>query len=688
MLYTLQNQYYSTALLLLHSGANPNLKNSNGWSPLHFTASDGQMELTELLIEKGARIDEKDADSWTPLMLAAYMGNNNIYDYLLLHGADKELKNKDGNAASILTDRYFDSIEYNRKLMYQYKNSGDYEKAILYAQKVLLHLEKEYGTQHEEYATALNNLAFLYSNLGDYSTAEPLYKKALDIRKKVLGVEHPDYARSLNSLAELYYYMGNYAAAEPLFKQALEIRKKSLGAEHPDYATSLNNLAALYYEMGNYPAAEPLYQQALEIKKKALGVEHPDYATSLNNLAALYKRMGNYPAAEPMYQQALEITKKAQGVVHPDYATSLNNLAALYERMGNYPAAEPMYQQALEIRKKVLGEEHPGYARSLNSLAALFISNGQPKKAEPYMLAANEILLNQLNIGYQFLSEAEAQLYYTTIAYQFEINNSFIVGRGKDNPSLATLSLNNELALKGASLQASIRMRQSIQDSGDSVLIGTFNQWIGIKIRINDQNNLPIIKRTANVDSLETVANTLEKDLIRSSQVFKGLQASLGIQWKDVQNRLLEKEAAIEFINFQYHNGKKWTDSTQYVALIVRPGDEYPQFINLFEEKQLYEILYYADAPKGRQIRRAITPEIMLQVYELAWQPIEKYLSGVNTVYLSPSGLLTTIPFQALMKDNTTCLIDSLDIQYLLSTRELAIEKPMKESAEPLTAAL
>ncbi|MCX6223525.1 MAG: tetratricopeptide repeat protein, partial [Bacteroidia bacterium] len=611
-----------------------------------------------------------------------------------------------------------------------YYSTGNYAAAEPLIKKSLEIREKVFGKEHRSYATSLNNLGLLYCSMGNYSAAEPLLRRALEIGKKVLGEEHPDYVNSLNNLGMLYDLTGNYFAAESLYQQALAIRKKVLGAGHPDYATSLNNLAGLYVSMGNYAAAEPLYQQALEIRKNVLGEKNSDYASSLNNLAVLYESMdnymaaeplykqamkifrktlgkahpsyasslnnlaefysgrGNYTTAEPLYRQALEIRKKNLGVAHPDYGQSLNNLAVLYNVMGNYAAAEPLFKEALEIRKKGLGVEHPDYAQSLNNLAGLYQNNGQPAKAEPLILEANSILMNQLNKGYQFLSETEAQLYYSSVSDQFEMNNSFIAGRQKASPSLAIQSLNNELALKGATLASSIRMRQAVLESGDSIVVGTFNQWIGVKEQINFLYNRPVEKRYANMDSLEGVANTLEKELIRKSQVFGNMQSSLGIQWKEVQKGLSENEAAVELINFRHYNGKKLTDSTLYAALIVRPGYEYPRFVSLFEGKQLFDLLNYTDEAKDRFFRKSYTPEILKEVYKLTWQPLEEYLTGVNTVFLSTSGLLTTVPFQALMKSNTNCLIDSLDIHYLLSTRELAIEKPMKESAEPLTAAL
>ena len=228
---------------------------------------------------------------------------------------------------------------------------GRYQEALPFAEEALRLSEQEFGLDHPNVATSLNNLAVLYKSQGRYADAEPLHQRALAIRETALGPEHPLAAQSLNNLAGLYQAQGRYAEAEPLYQSSLVIWQKALGPEHPDVAMSLNNLAGLYDAQGRYDEAEPLYQSSLAIAESALGPEHPDVAGSLNNLAALYGAQGRHAEAEPLYQRALAIVEKALGPEHPHVAASLYNLAALYEAQGRYAEAEPLYQRALAIRE-------------------------------------------------------------------------------------------------------------------------------------------------------------------------------------------------------------------------------------------------------------------------------------------------------------------------------------------------
>ena len=248
--------------------------------------------------------------------------------------------------------------------------------------------EKALGPEHPDVATDLNNLASLYHDQGRYAEAEPLYERALAIDEKALGPDHPDVATSLSNLAVLYKAQGRYAEAEPLYERALAIDEKAFGPEHPDVATSLNNLASLYHDQGRYAEAEPLVERARAIREKALGPEHPAVATSLNNLALLYQDQGRYAEAEPLYERALAIDEKALGPEHPDVATSLNNLASLYHDQGRYAEAEPLVERARAIREKALGPEHPAVATSLNNLARLYDDQGRYAEAEPLYVRA------------------------------------------------------------------------------------------------------------------------------------------------------------------------------------------------------------------------------------------------------------------------------------------------------------
>lgn len=576
-----------------------------------------------------------------------------------------------------------ESVEYAQSLHnlgYLNWRMGNNEKAEIYYLEAKAIKEKAGKREAPDFAQTLNNLAAVYVGLGSYEKAEPLYLEAKEIREKVLGKLSPDYAQSLNNLALLYWDLGHYEKAESLHLEAKAIREKIVGKEHLDYAQSLNNLAALYTDMGNYQKAEPLHLESNDIQKKKLGTEHPDYALSLNNLAALYIQMGDFAKAEQIHLESNAIMEKALGKEHPHYSANLANLGNMYLDMGNYQKAEPLLLEAGAIREKTLGKEHPDYARSVNILGILYRETGDYKKAVSLSLEALSIRekvlgkdhpdfsksLNDLALAYwasgnftvagpaireagkskkalllkasRYLSEQELASY--TAKFYIELNQGFSFARY--DPAVAGDWYDNTLFFKGFMLNTASRANTlALNDPASSEIYLRFKSF---HRRLGLEYTKPIAER-ADVAALESQANALEKELVRSVAGFG--EAIRQVGWQEVQKALKPGEAAIEFIRFNYYNPKT-TDSVLYAALLLKPGMEVPDFITLFEEKQLQSILSPLATQGSSGLNELYGGKAGHALYQLIWSPIEPQLGAVKTIYLSPAGLLHRLNLTAI----------------------------------------
>jgi ankyrin repeat protein len=77
--------------LLLEAGAEADVRDATGWTPLIYVASSGQAPLLELLLGAGCDVDAVaagDPARWTPLTRAAYRGHAHAVRRLLDAGAD------------------------------------------------------------------------------------------------------------------------------------------------------------------------------------------------------------------------------------------------------------------------------------------------------------------------------------------------------------------------------------------------------------------------------------------------------------------------------------------------------------------------------------------------------------------------------------------------------------------------
>ena len=73
--------------------------NKPGWTPLHYAATKGHLDVMELLFANNAYIDAESPNGTTPLMMAAQYGSTAAVKRLLDEGADPTLKNQLGLSA-------------------------------------------------------------------------------------------------------------------------------------------------------------------------------------------------------------------------------------------------------------------------------------------------------------------------------------------------------------------------------------------------------------------------------------------------------------------------------------------------------------------------------------------------------------------------------------------------------------
>ena len=84
--------------LFLDYNADVRVCDGNGYTPLHFAAQNGLLELARTLLERNADVNfQNNHGSTTPLLLASELGHSNVVQLLLDHNADLYLRDDDGD---------------------------------------------------------------------------------------------------------------------------------------------------------------------------------------------------------------------------------------------------------------------------------------------------------------------------------------------------------------------------------------------------------------------------------------------------------------------------------------------------------------------------------------------------------------------------------------------------------------
>lgn len=552
--------------------------------------------------------------------------------------------------------------------------------------KEAMRIDKEFFSEnHQIYGTDLHNIAQLYQSMGRYNLAEPLLIEAIKIFTKSDDTNPLLYGNAIASLGMLYLNMGRFVQALPLMQEAMQIEKNTLGENHPSYGIRLNNLAQLYSNMGRYDEAVSLMRESIRLNKESTGDDNPEYAILLNNLAQLYHTLGNYQQSESIMKEVIKIDKKNLGENHSSYAMALNNLALLYQEQGAYEQAEPLLKEALSIFLLKGGELSDKYRISLDNLALLYRAMAKDDQVEFLLKKSYEILKSQIKLNSGFLSEKEVEQFSATFFFKLDIYQSINIDLVNDHLSTGKFAFDIELYRKGALLRSAKGLRSIIFESNDTLMINDFTRLISLRKQIDRLYSIDSLQRYQDLKTLEMNAAGLEKNLTKKSKDYRKIKLEQEMTWTDIQKSLKQGEAAIEFTSFRYYD-KRWTDSTYYCAIILQPDYQYPKMIFLFEERELKKVLsewtkeYSAQGisqlynlSRGYDSVGVIItgndPSNFL--YNLIWKPIDTLMTGVNTVWYSPSGLLNRIAFNAITNDKGNKLSDLYQLNFLTSTREL-----------------
>ncbi|MCK6695539.1 MAG: tetratricopeptide repeat protein, partial [Thermoanaerobaculia bacterium] len=362
--------------------------------------------------------------------------------------------------------------------------------------------------------------------------------------------------------------------------------------------------------------------------------------------------------------------------------------------------AGPLFESAKTALSAGRGKNHPEYAACLFSQGCYYARQGKTEQAIAALSEVNSIEQKLVKDGCTYLPERELQLLADKTRRSAAFMNSWLAKQtGSNSTALAALSYDNALFDKGFLLQARLAVDQAVAqaDSGTQAL---FARWKDLQRHLAVQYTSPL-HDSAYIAGLETQAGQLEKELTRKAAALG--QAQRQPKWPEVQAQLRPGEVALEFVHFQQLFPQATDPETSgYAALLLKPGAKQPEFIPLFEEKQLDSLFdqtsvrkndyvnnLYAVAERGA--RPVGKPQKTL--YELIWQPLEKEMEDVKTIYFSPSGLLHRLNLGAIpipVGDESLerpTLADRYRLVQLGSTRTIADYGPEASGPQSSTAA-
>lgn len=590
---------------------------------------------------------------------------------------------------SILGSDNSDYLDSYEMLGFLYENLNKYDYALKVFNEVL---QTRKNNKNKSYIVTFSNIIRVKCSIDDdidYDYLENLCKKYLSETENILGKKDPFYLIGLFYLASFYEHNNVLYLAEKKYEEIIDIKKNILKEDINSIYPTYESLANIYNEEGNYQFAERIHQFVLD-KKVENNLSKYEIARSYNNLAIVYMNQFKYNLALSNYLLAIELIEKENSLERQDYATYLNNIGLLYIKLEKYEVAENYLFKALEIHEKISGQFSNGYLMVCSNLGALYEKLDRCKDAESYYLISINNSQNKnsanfkdrfLNLSkvYQCLNDIDNEKKYLIKSSEFFINNlssiiynysnyqtelilndivnsknfplSFLNRNTKDK-EIAGFALNEELILKNLSVKNQNRIKNYIKKSNNDTLKMTYNEYIQNKKILLKLNELDKLNRPKEYDELVLKTEELEKYLVQNSTVFSHNKILTPITFNQIYNQFKNDEIFINIVSYNYYD-KGITDSILYSAFILKKDSQFPQFIPLFEEKQLNTIL---EQNKNLSDRSKIDINYQEKALSnLLLKPIENELKGISTIYLSLSGLTHQINVAALpVNDNQT----------------------------------
>ena len=262
-------------------------------------------------------------------------------------------------------------VEEYIRLAREYKQRGEYHKAIEFQKEVLAVTAKFSGVKNLHTASSYNSLALLYAEIEEYNESLKLQQKSLEITQELLEENHPDTATNYFNLARLYHKMGDYNRSLELHQKALNIRVELLGKAHIETYYSFVGMIKLFITLEQYKSASDFLLKIIDTVEK---VKPKDiYLANLyDDLGILSYELEEYDSVLPLLEKALELKKEWHGENHLTVAMSYSDIGGFHYRVTKeYSLAYGYMEKALKIRKKFLPETHELVVEMVEALEVL-----------------------------------------------------------------------------------------------------------------------------------------------------------------------------------------------------------------------------------------------------------------------------------------------------------------------------
>ncbi len=576
---------------------------------------------------------------------------------------------------SAIPNPEYNPITASQELASVYLKIGKYNETETILTKAIKQNSRQYGESSQKLIQPLVEFGRLQLIKGDYPKAEEYARKALHISETTYSKYSTKNVPATLLLGELYEAIGDYDKSEEFYLQSINILENQFGRAHVDVATTISRLAIVkFYNNSDSPEEiEKLLFEAKETIGKRFSTISPIYADLLKDMANFFISEGKLEDAFSFLAQSETIWKNKVGRRNNIKAADIHILRGdIFYRQKEYKDAEKEYKSSQKLNEKFFNDQHPEYVKATAKLSKVYYMDGNQRKAKTTIEEVIKIYDTFISDYFPSLSEREKTKYWNTIKSDYDYYNTIALNSYDRYPEMIEQVFNNTIKTKGLLLNNSIKMRERILNTTDSLLINRYFEWINKKEILTKaiaMSNEQLAEIGINLSELSKNVELIEKELSQKSELFSQGYENQNFNWEQIKNTLKENEVAVEMVRFRYFD-HFLTDSIIYMALVLKNDkNSKPSFVVLNNGKDLESKFF-------NYYRNSIKYKIRDQYsYNKFWAPLEREIGDNNTIFFSPDGVYNQINLEAIPLEEKGYLIDKSNIILVGNTKDLYTSK-------------
>lgn len=524
---------------------------------------------------------------------------------------------------------------------------------------------------------------------GDYVAAEECYVRACLYTDTLLGqtsrIRIPKiknafslFINSYEKLAQLYMVSGNTKKAEEAFSVAIKKRESFYPRLSIHRIPPYLGLGKLFFSQGDVESAYLYFEMARKkLERATTSVVNFDVLASeiyqFQFETALLK--GKFKEAWKRLDQFL-IALNTTNPSSERIAQALELKARYYLFTGAYPNCE-FYLDKASNQQYSTTVFSRAQINILKTKAQLLWRKNDIHGASNAFKDLMGTYKKNIEKSFSSMSEYEREQFFITLKNDFELFNAFVLENFSTEAGGLLLEelFNIQLYTKALLLNEINKTKARAVASGDNEL----KSMLMVLRKLKDELSALYYKGDKNdlAGSLEQKISDLERQINSRSRLFQDVTQE--IDWRKVQSKLKEDQAAVEIIRARKFGSKPlpgnigkriyyFTDSVFYLVLIITNEAIRPEGFILRGGSDLESryLNYYRNTIKEK-LQDTLS-------YRMFWKPIQERLANYNKVFLSADGVFNQINLNSLYNpESQKYVLDETDLVLVTNTKDLLI---------------